>query len=616
MRTQRNIITALGITTFLGCSGVDAIVVDEATGADGAPSRTEAADFEIRDGRVYVEGDMVIGPADEVFGPGAHPSGGVEKSAGAVNLTEGFAGTTNTWTQAQIRWRFDAAFELTSSPADRVRRDELKADFRAALLHYQERTTLRFTEITGTSGNYLNVERPDDCAANVGMVGGAQYVAIGRVDDALIRDCPVGSMMHELGHAAGLNHEHDRTDRDTYVDVNPEEFDEELPADEITPLSDYEWSSIMHYGGDDITYAGTDTPVVRNRTALTYFDIQGIQLMYGDQISPLASINLRTNTLDLFYRSATGKVSHRFRRDGAWSSGSSRGAPNNAVIMGAPVSITRDGTKIDLLVLGLDERIYHQSYNGTTWSAWAAIGTDTFRSQPAAVSRSASTINVYAIDKASGALKRNSYNGTSWSSWSSLGGVVVGTPSVVAIDKDHVDVFVLDKDKTLKRKSWTNSGGWESSFTSLGGTFRGVVTAAEVLNDQIELFGKDKDSKLLHRSYQPLTRTFTSDWVKVNDMVILGNPQVVRGFENDLQVVVAGSDRKLYYGNMLPTASSITFHSLGGTIEGSPLLLRDGDYIQAFVRTTDNVIKYKSLLNALTPTWSSSYSSAGATVSW
>ena len=76
-------------------------------------------------------------------------------------------------------------------------------------------TGTRFVQGTG-SGSYIYIftEGNNVNYSQIGQVGGQQRLSLGRNS--------VGVAIHELGHAMGLLHEHQRPDRDSYIYVSPQ----------------------------------------------------------------------------------------------------------------------------------------------------------------------------------------------------------------------------------------------------------------------------------------------------------------------------------------------------------------------------------------------------------
>ncbi|KAG8186677.1 hypothetical protein JTE90_014752 [Oedothorax gibbosus] len=127
-----------------------------------------------------------------------------------------------------------------------------------AMDQYHKLTCLKFVPRTNQR-DYIKLVSLNGCYSYVGRRGGEQPVSLGS-------GCGyIGTIVHELGHAIGLFHEHQRSDRNTYITVygtnvqsgKGKNFDLTNPSAEIISTG-YDYSSIMHYG----TYAFSKQPGV------------------------------------------------------------------------------------------------------------------------------------------------------------------------------------------------------------------------------------------------------------------------------------------------------------------------------------------------------------------
>ncbi|CAB3406264.1 unnamed protein product [Caenorhabditis bovis] len=120
---------------------------------------------------------------------------------------------------------------------------------RNSLKTFEEISCFKFVD-RGSQRDYLFIVPLDGCYSYVGKIGGKQTIS-------LAADCIADYIIwHEMMHAIGFEHEHQRPDRDDYIKVT---YENVIPSqivnfDKIQPhLVDYpdqyDYRSIMHYDG-------------------------------------------------------------------------------------------------------------------------------------------------------------------------------------------------------------------------------------------------------------------------------------------------------------------------------------------------------------------------------
>jgi len=186
-----------------------------------------------------------------------------------------------------------------------------RARVMAAIEHWTDKTRMTFaergTERADVYPNWVRFIPENGCASFVGRAtfpGSKAYTG----QPLYAENCTVGSIIHEIGHAVGLYHEHTRPDRDNFIDVALEnvvagrEHNFDIVFTNTQTYGAYDYGSIMHYGsrffsrdGKPTIEAPADQPVGQ-RVALSGGDIAAVDRMYATDLALEVDSRARTVT--------------------------------------------------------------------------------------------------------------------------------------------------------------------------------------------------------------------------------------------------------------------------------------------------------------------------------
>ncbi|XP_053305219.1 astacin-like metalloendopeptidase [Spea bombifrons] len=175
------------------------------------------------------------------------------------------------------------AYKLSPSYVERER-----AMINAALEELMTLTCVRFVKQKQES-DYVSIEPGSGCWSVIGKTRGSQVVSLSRAGCMWH-----GIIQHEVLHSLGFIHEHNRSDRDDYVDIiykyiRADERDNfnKMPTNNLG--LQYDYSSVMHYGryafsntSDQATIIPKPNPAVEigQRYGVSNLDVAKLNRLY------------------------------------------------------------------------------------------------------------------------------------------------------------------------------------------------------------------------------------------------------------------------------------------------------------------------------------------------
>ncbi|RIH83575.1 Flavastacin [Calidithermus terrae] len=214
--------------------------------------------YEVIDGLAIYQGDMILGSEAQLMRmaaraaePGVGPQG--------VGCSEGFGGdfgwSCTRWPGGRVPYVF------ANDWGSEANNTAMRARIAQAIAHWEEHTNLDFYHDAG-GPNKLIFRNSEGCSSFVGrrddLVDDPQNVNLNM-------GCDLSAVIHEIGHAVGLYHEHSREDRDGFVQVlwgnieGGKEHNFNRHVDDGFDVGPYDFESIMHYSCSAFSRNGMPT---------------------------------------------------------------------------------------------------------------------------------------------------------------------------------------------------------------------------------------------------------------------------------------------------------------------------------------------------------------------
>ncbi|KAK6741321.1 hypothetical protein RB195_009272 [Necator americanus] len=138
-----------------------------------------------------------------------------------------------------------------------------------AVKQYHEKTCIRFVPRSGGEPDYLFIGKVDGCFSEVGRTSGVQVLSL---DNGCME---YATIIHEMMHVVGFYHEHERWDRDNFIDIIWQNIDrgalDQFGKVDLSKTSyygqPYDYKSILHYDSLAFSKNGFPTMLPKQKSA-------------------------------------------------------------------------------------------------------------------------------------------------------------------------------------------------------------------------------------------------------------------------------------------------------------------------------------------------------------
>ncbi|WP_241139344.1 M12 family metallopeptidase [Bacillus mycoides] len=279
------------------------------------------------------------------------------------------------WPNGRIPYEIDPHLLSNTDAATAVRQ---------AVEHWNNNTIIQLVRRDDETDYLYFTLDLEVCNSFVGKKGGKQSILCALTSSA---GFGMQSVVHEIGHAVGLFHEHTRLDRNNYVTINfdnvPNEYHDnfDYPKDEngnpipTIDFGEYDFSSVMHYSAnafaidtsiDTITCRTGPCPTTMGSRLLSPTDIRTVEGIYSLDFESLGGQNWTKRLMAMtalgnaLYVIENETLYHVDPNTGTWT------ARTGPVWEKRPIAMTALGNALYVIE---NKTLYHVDPNTGVWTA-------------------------------------------------------------------------------------------------------------------------------------------------------------------------------------------------------------------------------------------------------
>lgn len=239
-----------------------------------------------------------------------------------------------------------------------------------------------------------------------------------------------------------------------------------------------------------------------------------IPALPSSEVTSPAVVSSSPGRTDVFVRTSSGRLSHRYRSSGgSWT----RSLDLGGSLASQPAAAAR--ARLHVAVRWTDGTIRYRRTTDSGWTSWTSLG-GTFTSAPAIAVPAANRVDVVARGT-DGRLRWRTKLDGSWSSWRTLSGVVASSPALASRTTGRLSLAARRADGHLLTRAYRVGGGW-TVWRDQGGSLASPPAVTSPATDRLDVVARHPDGTMrLRRWYAP---TGWSSWTTIPGATFSSGP--------------------------------------------------------------------------------------------